>query len=525
MKLGIDFGTTRIVVAAVDRGNYPVVTFETNDGAAEEWFPPLVAFRGAERLYGWDAYAAQADPEWVVVRSLKRLLEDAGPNTTIEVEGRSFVLMDILRDMLTALRQSILQQSGSKTEEPPKLEAMLGVPANANTNQRFLTAEAFRRAGFEVLGILNEPSAAGIEFAHRNKSDLGEANKLLVYDLGGGTFDASLVEYSDRTNTVIASEGVSTLGGDDFDHALAELALEEANLALYQLTQAESFRLIEECRIRKESLHPNTRKLVIDLGVVREGLPIVSVPAQNFYDRAQAYVEETIHVVNDLLERNDNPVIGALYLTGGGSSLPLVSRRVKETFGRKVQRSAYTRSATAIGLAIQADSSAGYVLRDRFTRFFGVWREGEFGSRIIFDPLFPKGTPLPTAGEPPLEIKRSYTSVHNVGHFRYLEASHIDDGGHPHGDLTLWDEIQFPFDAALANTVNLELVPVEHVMPAAQQVIEEYYRCDPGGAVTVAIRNLTSGYERTYPLGRWSVKTPPVSPTARRKVTKKKASA
>src|SRR5574341_1277966 len=73
MKLGIDFGTTRIVVAAVDRGNYPILGFETPDGTAD-WFPPLVALRGPERRYGWGAWAVQGEPEWTVVRSLKRVL-------------------------------------------------------------------------------------------------------------------------------------------------------------------------------------------------------------------------------------------------------------------------------------------------------------------------------------------------------------------------------------------------------------------------------------------------------------------
>ena len=90
---------------------------------------------------------------------------------------------------------------------------MLGVPANANSNQRFLTVEAFRRAGFSVLGLLNEPSAASIEFGHRQKT----TGRILVYDLGGGTFDVSLVELDAGTHTVLASEGISTLGGDDFD--------------------------------------------------------------------------------------------------------------------------------------------------------------------------------------------------------------------------------------------------------------------------------------------------------------------
>ena len=78
---------------------------------------------------------------------------------------------------------------------------MLGVPANANSNQRFLTVEAFRRAGFSVLGLLNEPSAASIEFGHRQKT----AGRIVVYDLGGGTFDVSLVELDARNHTVIAS--------------------------------------------------------------------------------------------------------------------------------------------------------------------------------------------------------------------------------------------------------------------------------------------------------------------------------
>ncbi|MDX1982637.1 MAG: Hsp70 family protein [Bryobacteraceae bacterium] len=525
MKLGIDLGTTRIVVAAVDRGNYPVLTFETTEGGTEDWFPPLVAFRGEERIYGWDAYAAQADPEWIVVRSLKRLLEDAGPNTQLEVGGFSFALLDVLRDLLGALKTAIREQSNLPAGKTLELEAMLGVPANANTNQRFLTAEAFRLAGFEVLGMLNEPSAASIEYAFRNTEAAPGKHTLLVYDLGGGTFDASLVEHDDRTHTVLASDGVSTLGGDDFDHMLAELALEAAGLSLYELTQGESFRLVEECRVRKESLHPNSRKLVIDLSTVRDGLAVASVPVSDFYDRAAVYVDETIQLVNDLLEKHGAEV-DSLYLTGGGSALPLVARRVKDTFGKKVKRSAYTRSATAIGLAVQADSTAGYVLRDRFTRYFGVWREGDAGSRIVFDALFPKGTPLPAPGEPPLEILRSYTPVHNIGHFRYLESSYVNEHGQPHGDITLWDEIQFPFDPALADRKSLASIPVELCAEAGRQVIEECYRCDAGGAVSVAIRNLTAGYERIFPLGRWSVKTPPLKPqTTKRRTAKKKASA
>ena len=132
------------------------------------------------------------------------------------------------------------------------------------------------------------------------------------------------------------------------------------------------------------------------------------LPISDYYDRCRPMLDETVHLVEDLLAAHGSPELDALYVTGGGSELPLVNRVLKEKFGRRVRRSAHTRSATAIGLAIQADSEAGYVLRENFTRYFGVWREGDGGRRIIFDPLFAKGTPLAGPGEQALEIRRRY---------------------------------------------------------------------------------------------------------------------
>ncbi|MCC6345078.1 MAG: Hsp70 family protein [Bryobacterales bacterium] len=517
MKLGIDFGTTRIVVAASDRGNYPVVSFETPDGASEEWFPPLVALRGGERLFGWDAYARQADPEWTVIRSLKRLLEDAGPNTSLEIAGQTVPLLDLLRGLIGSLKEALRASSTLPGLDTQSLEVMLGVPAHANTNQRFLTAEAFRQSGFDVLGILNEPSAASIEYGHRTKTEIRATQSMLVYDLGGGTFDVSLVEYDDKTQSVIATEGIGALGGDDFDHLLADLALETAGLTMDSLTTSELFRLLEECRHKKEALHPQTRKMVIDLDLVREGLAPVSVSVPTFYERSRPYVEETLHAVRDMLEKSSTGSIDSLYVTGGGSELPLVSRMLREEFGRRVKRSAHTRSATAIGLAIQADASSGYELRERFTRYFGVWREADSGNRIIFDPLFPKGAPLPAPGEASLEITRAYHPVHNIGHFRYLECSQLTQDCQPAGDITIWDEILFPFDPALHHAPSLTNLPVSFCQDATSQVIEEHYRCEPGGFVVVSIRNRTAGYERSWSLGRWAVKTKPLPPVRKRR--------
>lgn len=507
MRLGIDFGTTRTVVAAVDRGNYPVVSFEAPDGSAHEWFPSLVAVRGEQRVYGWEAWQRQQEPDWTVVRSLKRLLEDAGPRTRVAIGEQTVPLLQLLVEMARAIRSQLPHE---------KIEVMLGVPANANSNQRFLTSEAFRGANFEVLGMLNEPSAASIEYIHKNKGK----GLLLVYDLGGGTFDASLVEMGEREHRVIESEGISTLGGEDFDHILAELATGPEIYA--ELNQSEMFRIHEECRLKKEALHPNTRKIALDLDAVREGLGTVSIPITDFYERCRPMLDETVNLAEDLIATQNGQEIEALYVTGGGSELPLVGRVLREKFGRRVKRSAYTRSATAIGLAIQADSQAGYVLRDHFTRYFGVWREGDEGRTVIFDPLFPKGTSLPTRDEPALEIARAYCPVHNVGVFRYLECSHLDETGRPAGDITVWDEIRFPFDPELND---VDDTPVHHMEGVRHQTIEEKYACDGGGAVTVTVRNDTAGYSRVYRLGRWAAKEPPLTAGKPKSSTRAKGAA
>ena len=166
---------------------------------------------------------------------------------------------------------------------------MLGVPAHANSNQRFLTVEAFRAAGFDVLGVLNEPSAASIEFGHRQRASKSSRETILVYDLGGGTFDASLVTLDENVHHVIASEGIPTIGGDDFDHILADLALEAAGVSLEgrdDISASSWFRLLEECRTKKEALNPNSRRLSIDLEQINPAWGTVQIPVSEFYEMA-----------------------------------------------------------------------------------------------------------------------------------------------------------------------------------------------------------------------------------------------
>jgi molecular chaperone DnaK (HSP70) len=497
MRIGIDFGTTRVVVAAADRGNYPLVNFEAADGQVYDWFPSVVAAKGSTRLYGWDAIAVQDDDNWTTARSLKRLLRTAGPRSELQLAGQSLPLRVVLAEMMSSLRAQLIERSNLGADHAEPLEAMIGVPANATSNQRFLTEEAARRAGFDVLGVVNEPSAAAIEFAYRNsaerKSRAGSA--LMVYDLGGGTFDVSLVVMGETEHVVAASEGIPNLGGDDFDEILAALVLEAIGNPP-NLTASERRRLLDECREKKESLNPNTRKVTLDLERVRAGWREVTIPIETYYERCRPLIEQTRQMVENMLAANPARPLDTLYVTGGGSELPPVARILRETFGRRVRRSSYMRSASAIGLAIRAGLAADS-LREQFNRNFGIWREADYGGNIVFDLIFPRGAHLPGPGEPALRSERVYQPAHNIGHFRYLECAHLDEHGQPVGEIVNWDQIRFPFDPQLQGSSDLSAQPIAPLQHHDLRVREEY-TCDESGNLRVRISADPAGYEREF---------------------------
>lgn len=509
MRIGIDFGTTRIVVAAADRGNYPLVTFEAPDARARDWFPSLLAISGDKRVYGWEALEQQGKPGWTIVRSLKRWLKNAGPCSEVEVAGQRLNLSLLMTEMMMALRRELMGKSTLGASKYDRLQVMLGVPANANSNQRFLTQEATRAACFEVLGLLNEPSAAAVEFTYRNTSDRKNHLKggLLVYDLGGGTFDVSLVALGEAERSVVASDGIPDLGGDDFDEILALLALAEAGKPEQtesSLTPAEWYLLFDECREKKESLNPTSRKITIDLERVRKDWREVSFGVDAFYEQCRPLVESSVQIVEALFAAHPDHAIDTLYLTGGGSELPLVARVLRETFGRRVRRSAYMRSATAIGLAIRAEGHEDRPLRDQFTKNFGVWREADDGRDVVFDVIFPRGVKLPARGEEALRIVRSYRPVHNIGYFRYLECAQLGANNQPEGEISNWDEIRVAFDPKLRDSADLNDQPVRRYAPPQELLIEEEYTCDANGDVEVRIRDQITQQTNEFRLGRWS---------------------
>jgi molecular chaperone DnaK (HSP70) len=260
MRVGIDFGTTHTVAAVVDRGNYPVVSFD----GVDTW-PSLVAGNAAGELrFGADAAAVRHEPGWSVLRSFKRLLNDAGPQTEVTLAGRGHRLADLLTGFLARLRSDLCDRSNAGLAPGESVEAAISVPANASSAQRFLTLDAFVAAGFHVVALLNEPSAASLEYAHRYRSTITARREyVLVYDLGGGTFDASLLKMTGPANDVVLSEGIQCLGGDDFDEAIVDLVLAGSGLGEVDADRRELLR--EECAARKEAVGPQTRRFLVDL--------------------------------------------------------------------------------------------------------------------------------------------------------------------------------------------------------------------------------------------------------------------
>jgi molecular chaperone DnaK (HSP70) len=474
MRFGIDFGTTHTVVALVDRGNYPIVSFEHGD----EVIPSLIAVRGEQARFGHDAQAVSHDPEWKLLRSFKRLLNDAHPTAQAT---------DLLTRFLAHVREEILHRSNAGVRKNDSVEVAVSVPANASTAQRLITMDAYRRAGFDVKAVLNEPSAAGFEYAHRFRETVTSKREyVLVYDLGGGTFDASLIHMEGKSNEVITSSGVSRLGGDDFDEAIAALV---AARGKSQLTPA----LIEEVRLQKEAISPNTRKFVVDS---------VVLPIDEVYAACAELVEQTLTAMEPAMRdprRGEDPVpwseLAGIYVVGGASSFPPVYRRLRERFGaHRVRRSPHPFGSCAIGLAIHLDEARGYKLTERLSRHFGVFRESEAGEIVSFDVLVPKDTELPA------EVSRRYRAAHNVGHFRFVECGRIERG-RPEGNLAAWDEVLFPFDPALRTRSDLSKVEV-HRLPGDGPEVEETYRCAADGTVEASLRVLGDGFERTVKLAR-----------------------
>jgi molecular chaperone DnaK (HSP70) len=516
MRLGIDFGTTRTVVAHADRGNHPIVDFFDLAGDAVGWIPSVVAERAGELRFGFDALAVADDPSFTVVRSFKRLF--SGPRASLHdrvtVGGTELPAADLVTRFLEHLRHALLHRSNlrraARRGDDPELTAVVAVPANAFAAQRLITLDAFRRAGFRVTAMLNEPSAAGFEYTHRYRSTLTSRRDLVVvYDLGGGTFDASVVRMSGHHHEVLATAGVGRLGGDDFDTALSAVALRAAGLLPSNLSARATDLWLTQCRSAKEKLGTSSRKITLDLeAVLGKGAPQpeLTIPVSAFYEECMPLIARSIDAMMPLMSRADNEAltdlteVAGIYVVGGASELPVVGRALRERFGRRVHRSPYPSAAVAIGLSIAGAEDGDFQLVDRCGRTFAVFREADDGREVVLDPIFTREEALPAPVDAPTQHTRSYRAAHNVGHFRFFECSAVDERGKPKGDMALCGDVLFPFDARLSGSPDLASVPVERYPDQGPRIVEEY-SLDPSGIVRVTIRNADDGYERAFRLG------------------------
>jgi len=529
MDLGLDFGTTHTVVAHADRGNYPVVAFLDEEGDARDHFPSVVADDGGTLVYGFAALEA-ARRGMPSSRSFKRLLAEprVTADTLMRIGEREVPLFDVLTGLFSAVLQALRTSSSIEGRidgsMPPR--AMLGVPAQAGSAQRFLTLEACRQAGFEVAGLVNEPSAASFEFAHRQaRSITSRRDLVIVYDLGGGTFDASLLRLSGTRHEVLDSFGVNRLGGDDFDEALAEAALQVAGRSRTELPEASWEALLEDCREAKERIGPQSRRVVVEVPAAGAAASTsATVPVDEFYAAVTPLVEATTEAMEPLVQSLGSPDkdgdelqgVAGIYIVGGASGLPLVPRMLRSRFGRRVHRSPMPSASTAVGLAIAADPDGGFSLRDRLSRGFGVFREREAGAAVSFDPVLDRSLRTAealgeTASAEPVVVTRRYQAAHNIGWFRFVEYSSVDDQGEPRGDIAPVAEIVFPFDPQLQQAVDGStagtagtaagpslLQDARIVRMDAGPLLEERYTVDPAGIIELSLTDLTTGYRQEH---------------------------
>lgn len=521
MQLGIDFGTTRTAVAVLHEGNLPNIHFAVPGEESHEWYPSVVVEREGRLFFGLDALAYADQPGCHTQRSFKRWLSD--PQVSMQstaVLGRVVIrIVDLIVGFLQALHADLLSRASlpRRLKKGEGFQVVIAVPAHAHSAQRMITLEAFRQAGFEVVGMMNEPSAAGLEFARRFFNTFSsKREKVAIYDLGGGTFDASVVDMGQDAHQVKASAGHPRLGGDDFDLLLREMALKEAKIQLKQLSERSQGLFLLHCREQKERLHPNSKTLNLELAANLDqvdrtiaGLAedsVVTVSTQRYYQAVAPLIDESIQILEAALvaaaEDDEAPLetVAAVYVVGGASALPAVGRQLRARYGRRIRRTLYPSAATAMGLALAHDAAPEFRVEERLARYFGVFREADSGRQVAFDPILSPRTLVPAIidAEPKVTTRR-YRPVHNIGHYRFLECSELDAHRGPSGDITPFWEIRFPFERALqAPGVALkdeEVGPIQGEAP----LIEEEYRVDASGVLSLSIRDLSSGYEASYP--------------------------
>ena len=388
--IGIDLGTTNSCVAVME-GGQPVVI---PNAEGNRTTPSIVGFtKDGERLVGQIAKRqAVTNPARTVI-SIKR---EMGTNYKVDIDGKSYTPQDISAMVLAKMKETAEAYLGETVTQ-----AVITVPAYFNDSQRQATKDAGRIAGLEVLRIINEPTAASLAYG----LDKDGNQKILVYDLGGGTFDVSILDIGDGVFEVLSTNGNTRLGGDDFDDRLinyvADQFQRENGIDLRKdLTAAQ--RLKQECEKAKIELSGTT--------TVNINLPFITADATGpkhldvtitrakFDELTADLVQATITPMEKALKDagltyND---ISKVILVGGSTRIPAVQAAVKKVTGKEPFKGINPDECVALGAAIQGGVLGGEVkdvlLLDVTPLSLGLETEGH-----IFTRLIDRNTTIPTS--------------------------------------------------------------------------------------------------------------------------------
>ena len=352
--IGIDLGTTNSCVAVMEGGE-PVV-IPNSEGARTT--PSVVAFKDGERLVGAIAKRqAVANPDNTVM-SIKR---DMGTNNKKTIEGKAYSPQEISAMILAKLKADAESYLGQAVTQ-----AVITVPAYFNDSQRQATKDAGKIAGLEVLRIINEPTAASLSYG----LDKEDNQKILIYDLGGGTFDVSILEIGDGVFEVLATNGDTRLGGDDFDQKIIDWMVNE-----FKITNGVD---LKADKMAMQRLKEAAEKAKIDLSGTLSAsinLPYITMGAAGPLHLDMTLTRAKFDdLTSDLVKRTMDPVtkamsdaglsmsdINRVVLVGGSTRIPAVQEAVKKVTGKEPFKGINPDECVAIGAAIQGGVLGGEV--------------------------------------------------------------------------------------------------------------------------------------------------------------------
>ena len=387
--IGIDLGTTNSCVAVMEGKECKVITNPEGNRTT----PSVVAYKNGERIVG-DAAKRQAVTNKNTISSIKRLM---GTSEKVEMEGKQYTPQEVSAMILQYLKAYAEDYLGEKVDK-----AVITVPAYFNDAQRQATKDAGKIAGLEVERIINEPTAAALAYGI-DKTE--KEQKVLVYDLGGGTFDVSILELADGTFEVLSTNGDTHLGGDDFDNVLVDWMVDT-----FKKENGIDLRGDKMAMQRLKEAGEKAKKDLSSMMQTQISLPFISAGANGplhfeasltrakFDEMTKHLVERTMEPVRNALRdagltKND---IHQVLLVGGSTRIPAVQEAVKNALGKEPNHSVNPDEVVAMGAAIQGGVISGDVkdvlLLDVTPLSLGIETMGG-----VMTVLIPRNTTIPTS--------------------------------------------------------------------------------------------------------------------------------